>query len=103
MELSDGCGKLALRACEENFPRLGGRYRHAGRIAVNLPGSRRNRLPDHDGNHALQGLAAVRGRTSRLTGQDARWDYMSADAARGCPSLRPARSMVYAELCAVHR
>jgi len=58
--MSDGCGKLALRANEENSPRPGGRYLRAGGVAVCLPGGGRNRLADHDRNHALQRLAAVR-------------------------------------------
>lgn len=57
--MSDGCGRLALCAYEEDSPRPGGRYRRAGRVAVYLPGGRRNRLADHDRYHALQGLAAV--------------------------------------------
>jgi len=58
--MSDGCGRLALCAYDENSPRPGGRYRRAGRVAVYLPGGGRNRLADHDRHHALQGLAAVR-------------------------------------------
>jgi hypothetical protein len=59
-EISDACGRLALRAREENSPRPGGRYRRAWRVAVYLPADGRNRLADHDGNDALEGLAAVR-------------------------------------------
>ena len=58
--MSDGCGRLALCAYEEKSPRPGGRCRRAGRVAVYLPGGGRNRLADHDGNDALEGLAAVR-------------------------------------------
>ena len=60
-ELSDGCGRLAFRACKESSTRPIGRYWRAGRVAVYLPGSSRNHLADHDGNHALQGLATVTG------------------------------------------
>jgi hypothetical protein len=62
--MSNGFGMLALRAYEENSPRPGGRCRRAGRIAVHLPAGGRNRLADHDRNHALQRLAAVRGNST---------------------------------------
>ena len=62
--MSDGCGRLAPRAYEENAPRPGGGCRRTGRVAVYLPGGRRNQLANHDWNHALQGLAAVRNRAS---------------------------------------
>ena len=60
-EISDGCRRLALRAYEEIALHPGGGCRRTGRVAVYLPGGGRHRLADHDRNHALQGLAAVRG------------------------------------------
>jgi hypothetical protein len=59
--MSDGCGRLAFRAFEENAPRPGGRFWRAGRVAVYMPSRGRGRLADHDWDRALQGLAAVRG------------------------------------------
>jgi hypothetical protein len=57
----NGSGRLALRAFEENSCRAGGRCRCAGRVAVYLPRAGRSRFADHDWDHALQGLATVRG------------------------------------------
>jgi hypothetical protein len=59
-EMSDGCGRLALCACEENSPRSSGPCRLAGRVAVCLPRGSRNRLDSHDRDQALQGFAAVK-------------------------------------------
>jgi hypothetical protein len=45
---------------------IGGHCRCAGRVAVYLPRGGRSRLADHDWDHALQGLAAVRESTLHL-------------------------------------
>jgi hypothetical protein len=60
-EMSDGYRRLALHTYEENSPRQGYGRPRTGRVAVHLPGGGRDRLADHDRNHALHGLAAVRG------------------------------------------
>jgi hypothetical protein len=36
-EMSDGCSRLALCACEENYPRPGGPCGSAGRVAFIRP------------------------------------------------------------------
>jgi hypothetical protein len=60
MEMSDGCGRLALRACEKNYPCPGGPCRPAGGVAVYLPGGGSSGLDGHDRDQALQGFAAVK-------------------------------------------
>jgi len=52
-EISDGCGRLSLRATETIVPCSSGPCRPAPRIAVCLPGGRRDRLNDHDCNQAV--------------------------------------------------
>src|SRR4051812_10725048 len=57
--MSDGCGKLALCASEENCSRPGSPCWPAGRVAVYLSGGGNSRLDGHGGDQALQGFAAV--------------------------------------------
>jgi len=58
--MSDGCGKLALCASEENCSRQGSPCWPAGRVAVHLSGGGNSRLDGHDRDEALQGFATVR-------------------------------------------
>ena len=96
--MSDGSGRLALRACQENSPRPSGPCRPAGGVAVCLPGGRRNRLDGHDRGQALQGFAAVRRSvlegaygSRSMTGAPIAPGAATPLCARGCESIRPSR------------
>jgi len=97
-EMSDGSGRLALRACQENSPRPSGPCRPAGGVAVCLPGGRRNRLDGHDRGQALQGFAAVRRSvlegaygSRSMTGAPIAPGAATPLCARRCESIRPSR------------
>jgi hypothetical protein len=68
-EFPYGCGRVALRAWEEN-ERAGSRCRCPRRVAGDLLAGGCGRLDDHDRDHALQGLAAVRGRNLSASSAD---------------------------------